>query len=104
MKTSIPPMLSVRNGMKALQFYKAAFGGEEKFKIENGGSVVATLSVEGAEFWVADESLEHHSFSPETLHGGTVRMVMMVENPDAMFDRAVTAGAEVVIAIHNEYG
>jgi PhnB protein len=62
MKTSIAPMLSVRNGVKALEFYKAAFGAEELFKIENGGSVVATLSVEGAEFWVADESPEHFEF------------------------------------------
>jgi PhnB protein len=104
MKTSIAPMLSVRNGAKALEFYKAAFGAEEKFKIENGGSVVATLSVEGAEFWVADESPEHHNFSPETLGGGTVRMILIVQEPDAMFDRAVTAGAKVVVAMRNEYG
>src|SRR5690348_17407996 len=94
-KTSIAPMLSVRNGVKALEFYKAAFGAEELFKIENGGSVVATLSANGAEFWVADESPEHLNFSPETLGGGTVRMVMVVSDPDAAFERAVAAGAKV---------
>jgi PhnB protein len=104
MKTSIAPMLSVRNGVKALEFYKAAFGAEELFKIENGGSVVATLSVEGAEFWVADESPEHLNFSPETLGGGTVRMVMVVSDPDAAFDRAVKAGANVVVPMKNDYG
>ena len=66
-KTTIAPMLSVRNGAQALEFYKEAFGAEELFKIENGGSVVATLAVNGAEFWVADESPEHLNFSPETL-------------------------------------
>lgn len=103
-KTSIAPMLSVRNGVKALEFYKAAFGAEELFKIENGGSVVATLSVDGAEFWVADESPGDLNFSPETLGGGTVRMVMVVSDPDAAFDRAVTAGAKVVVPMKNDYG
>jgi PhnB protein len=104
MNTSIAPMLSVRNGAEALEFYKAAFGAEEAFKIENGGSVVATLSVGGAEFWVADESPEHANFSPETLGGGTVRMVMVVSDPDAAFERAVKAGARVVVPMKNDYG
>jgi len=104
MKTTIAPMLSVRNGLRALEFYKAAFGAEELFKIENGGSVVATLSVNGAEFWVAGESPEHLNFSPETLGGGTVRMVMVVRDPDAAFERAVKAGAKVVVPMKNDYG
>jgi PhnB protein len=104
MKMTIAPMLSVRNGAQALEFYKAAFGAEELFKIENGGSVVATLSVNGAEFWVADESPEHLNFSPETLGGGTVRMVMVANDPDAAFERAVKAGAKVVVPMKNDYG
>jgi len=104
MNTSIAPMLSVRNGAKALEFYKAAFGAEELFKIENGGSVVATLSVGGAEFWVADESPEHLNYSPETLGGGTVRMVLVVSDPDAAFERAVKAGAKVVADMKDDYG
>jgi len=102
MNTSIAPMLSVRNGAKALEFYKAAFGAEELF--ENGGGVVATLSVGGAEFWVADESPEHLNYSPETLGGGTVRMVLVVSDPDAAFERAVKAGAKVVVDMKDDYG
>jgi PhnB protein len=103
-KTSIAPMLSVRNGVKALEFYREAFGAEELFKIENGGSVVARLAVEGAEFWVADESPEYLNFSPETLGGGTVRMVMTVSDPDAAFEGAVKAGAKVVVPLKDDYG
>lgn len=98
-------MLSVRKGAKAVEFYKAAFGAEELFRIDSDdGAVVAQLSADGAEFWVADESPEHKNFSPETLGGGTVRMVMVVENPDASFDRAVAAGAKVVVPVANQYG
>ncbi len=104
-KTSIAPMLSVRNGVKAIEFYKAAFGAGESFRIDDeSGAVVARLSVEGAEFWLADESPEHLNFSPETLGGGTVRIILTVEDPDAAYDRAVAAGATVVWPVCNEYG
>jgi PhnB protein len=104
-KTSIAPMLSVRRGTKAVEFYKAAFGAGELFRIDNeSGEVVARLSVGAAEFWVADESPEHKNFSPESLGGGTVRMVMIVEDPDAAFNRAVAAGATVVWPVSNQYG
>lgn len=104
-KTSIAPMLSVRNGAKAIEFYKAAFGARDVFRHDdNKGSVIARLSVEGAEFWVADESPEHLNFSPDTLNGGTVRLVMVVNDPDSAFARAVEAGAKVVHPVSNEYG
>ena len=103
--TSIAPMLSVRNGAKALEFYKAAFGATELFQVDSeSGEVVARLAVDGAEFWVADESPEHFNFSPQTLGGGTVRMVMIVADPDAAFERAVKAGATVVWPVSNQYG
>jgi PhnB protein len=104
-KTSIAPMLSVRTGAKAIEFYKAAFGAGELFRLDSeSGEVVARLSVQGAEFWVADESPEHFNFSPETLGGGSVRMVMIVQDPDAAFDRAVSAGAIVVWPVSDQYG
>jgi PhnB protein len=94
---SIAPMLSVRNGAKAVEFYKAAFGARELFRLDGEeGSVVAQLGVGEADFWLADESPEHFNFSPETLRGGTVRMVMVVEDPDAAFARVVAAGGRVV--------
>lgn len=104
-KTAIAPMLSVRRGVSAIEFYKRAFGADELFRIESeGGEVVARLAVGEAEFWLADESPEHLNFSPESLGGGSVRIVMVVENPDAVFDRAVGAGATVVWPVSNQHG
>jgi PhnB protein len=103
--SSIAPMLSVRNGARAVEFYKAAFGGREVFRVEDpGGAVVSRLSVDGAEFWVADESPAHHNYSPESLGGGSVRMVLTTADPDAMFAKAVAAGASVVVPMKNDYG
>src|SRR5579862_2290985 len=104
LKTSIAPMLSVRNGPEAIDFYQSAFGANILFRIDNEGTVVARLAVDGAEFWVADESPQHQNFSPETLGGGTVRMVLTVADPDAVFDRAVAAGAAVVMTVDNRHG
>ncbi len=104
-QTTIAPMLSVRRGAKAIEFYKAAFGAGELFRLDaESGEVVARLSVGAAEFWVADESPDHLNFSPESLGGSSVRMVMIVEDPDHAFDRAVAAGAIVVRPVENQYG
>jgi PhnB protein len=102
---SIAPMLSVRNGARAVEFYKSAFGAIEVFRIEApDGAVVSRLSVEGGEFWVSDESPEHGNFSPESLGGGTARMILTVPDPDAMFARALEAGAQEVVAVQEAYG
>jgi PhnB protein len=104
-KTSIAPMLSVRRAAKAVEFCKSAFGATESFRMDApDGTVVARLSIDGAELWVADESPEHKNFSPETLGGSTVRIILVVDDPDAMFARAISAGASVVYEVSNEYG
>lgn len=102
---SIAPMLSVRRGGEAVAFYKAAFGAQELFRLEdNSGAVVARLSVGGAEFWLADESPSHSNFSPETLGGSSVRMVMTVKDPDAAVQRATSAGAREVWPVSEQHG
>ena len=104
-RTSIAPWLSVRNGARAVEFYKSAFGAAEVFRLEDpGGSVVARLSVEGAEFWLSDESPEHGNFSPPSLGGGSVRMILTVSDPDAVFSRARAAGATEVFPVGEEHG
>jgi PhnB protein len=104
-KTAIVPMLSVRNGARAIEFYKVAFGAGELFRIDSqSGEVVARLSVGSAEFWLADESPEHFNFSPESLGGGSVRILLIVDDPDSAFDRAVAAGASVVWPVSNQHG
>ncbi len=88
-----------------MEFYKSAFGAIEVFRIDSpDGAVVARLAVDGAEFWVADESPEHANFSPATLNGSTTRMILTVADPDAVFATAVAAGAKVVNNVSDAYG
>ncbi len=101
-KTSITATLSVRNWPRAIEFYKAAFGATETYRVPSGG--VGRLSIAGAEFWVAEESPEHLNFSPETIGGCSVRMLLIVDNPAATCAQAVAAGASQVVPVAEAHG
>jgi PhnB protein len=105
-KMVLSPLLSVRNGIRAVEFYKQAFNANELSRIDDGqGSIVARLSIGTSEFWIADEAPSYANFSPESLGGSTVRMILTVDDPDALFARAVQAGAAVVDPVSNKnYG
>jgi len=104
-QTTLAPWLSVRGSARAVEFYKTAFGAVEVYRMEDpSGSVVSRLSIEGAEFWLADESPEHFNFSPETTHGATTRLILTVADPDAVFARAVAAGAKEIYPVGEEHG
>jgi PhnB protein len=103
---NIAALLNVRRGVDAIEFYKTAFGAVEVFRIESpDGAVVAQLSIGECDFWLADESPEHQNFSPETLGGSTMRMMLIADDPDAVFGRAVSAGATSVSPVADQsYG
>jgi PhnB protein len=103
-KTTVAAMLSVRRGAEAIEFYKQAFGAEVLFRLDApDGAVVAQLAIEGADLWVADEAPAYQNFSPESLAGSTVRMVLTVDDPDAIFARAVSAGATVLQPVADQH-
>jgi PhnB protein len=104
---SVVPQLSVRRGREAVEFYKAAFGAMEVYRV--GGTdehedVVAQLAVGDASFWVSDESPPNKNFSPESLGGSTVRLLLIVQDPQSVVARAVALGATEVVAVAEEHG
>jgi PhnB protein len=102
---TLVPWLSVRNGARAVNFYQAAFGANETYRVEDpSGAVVSRLSVGGAEFWLSDESPEHENFSPETLGGGTVKILLTVADPDGVFAQAIAAGAREIYPVQEGHG
>ena len=105
--TGLMPELSVRRGREAVAFYVAAFGAVEVYRVggtDESPSVVSQLTVGGNGFWVADESPENGTFSPETLGGGTVRLLLLVDDPVAVVARAVALGAREDSPVHEEHG
>src|ERR1700752_1480149 len=99
--TSITATLSVRNWESAMAFYKEAFGAVELFRVEGGG--VGQLAVSGAPFWVAEESPEHLNFSPESIGGCSVRMLLIVKNPAAVCAQAIRAGATEIVPVNDAH-
>ncbi len=103
----VSPELSVRRGREAVEFYKAAFGAVEVYRVggtEENEDVVSQLSVGSTSFWVSDESPEHENFSPESLGGSTVRLLLVVDDPRAVVERAVELGAREVAPVTEEHG
>lgn len=105
-ETTVTTLLNVRRGGEAIDFYTRAFSAKVIMRMDApDGSVVAHLSVGKGDFWLADESPAHQNFSPETLGGSSVRMVIIADDPQAAFDQAVTAGASSISPVRDEsYG
>jgi PhnB protein len=106
-QTSISPELSVRRGREAVEFYRAAFDAVEIYRVggtEENEDVVAQLMVGNASFWVSDESPTHKNFSPESLGGSTTRLLLIVQDPRSVIERAVALGATEVLAAEEEHG
>jgi PhnB protein len=99
--------LSVRRGREAVAWYCDVLGAIEDYRV--GGTdeepdVVAQLSVGDAVFWVSDEAPEYGNHSPESVGGGTVRLLLLVDDPVAVVARAVAAGARETVAVEEFYG
>src|SRR5258708_31666725 len=95
-RPGIQAQLSVRQGRAAVEFYKAAFGATELFRFggdDANAEIVAQLAVGDGAFWVEDESPGHHNFSPQSLGGATGRMLVIVDDPRAVVERAQAPGA-----------
>ena len=92
MPTQISPMLAVNNGNAAISFYNAAFGATVLWSLGDD-HVVAGLSINGAEFFLATESPEYGTRGPSSAGFTTVRIELFVDDPVAMHKQALAAGA-----------
>jgi PhnB protein len=102
-QNSIAPWLTVRNGMEAVEFYKSAFGAIEVYRLDGpDGDLVVKLSIRGAELWVSNGA--DKGLSPDSLGGGTVRMILTVSDPDVVFNQALESGAIQVFPVGEDHG
>lgn len=101
---SIEPWLTLDNGELAVKFYMSAFGATETYRLENpNGGLVVRLAVNGAGFWISSEVNAGHK--ADTLLGGnTVRMILIVDDPDSLYDKAIIAGATQIFPVGEGHG
>jgi uncharacterized glyoxalase superfamily protein PhnB len=98
-KNGLLPYVTVDGALNAAEFYKRAFGAEEAFVVpvdENGRTMHVHLYVNGSSLMLSDAYPEHgHPFQKH--QGFTLQLV--VDDIDFWWDRAVAAGAEVVMPV-----
>ncbi len=96
---SLAPWLSLPDAAKAIRFYIKAFDARETYRLDvPDGTVIARLSVNGAEFWVADGNTEF------PLGGTSIRMILTVPDPEAAFKKALKAGAREIYPVAESHG
>lgn len=101
-KTSIAPWLSVSQATEAVAYYKAVFDAVERYRLEDDAGQVAItqLAIGDADFWLQQDV----DSSPEGHSRQAVRMILTVNDPDAVFAQAIAAGATSVAAVSEEHG
>jgi PhnB protein len=102
--TSIQPELWVDRAAAAVAFYEAAFGATVLHRVGEGDDIVAQLGVGDAAFWVTSASAEMKRFSPAAIGGTTSRTLLVVDDPDALMQSALRAGAVQISPVAEEHG
>jgi PhnB protein len=101
--SALAPWLTVANCVAAANFYKHAFDAAEKYRLETPDGLVVKLAVGQAEFWVSG-GFSDDTNSNQSLGGGSVRMILTVTDPEAIFNKALTAGASQIFPVAVAHG
>ncbi len=94
---SVTPYLTLDNAARAIDFYKRAFGAQEVMRMEAPGGKIghAEIKIGDSVIMLADEMPGAGGRSPKSLGGTTAGVFLYVDNVDAVFNQAVSAGATV---------
>jgi PhnB protein len=102
---TVTPYLIVNNAARAIDFYKRAFGATELVRMEQPGGKVghAEIEIGDSRIMLADEFPEMGARSPESLGGSPVSMLIYVEDVDARFRQAISAGAKELRPVKDQF-
>jgi len=98
---TVTPALTVKHGAEAIEFYKRAFGAQEVMRMNNpdGKIMHAEIKVGDSRIMLNDEMPDMGCLSPASVGGPTGSLYLYVPDVDAAFQRAVTAGAKVLMPV-----
>lgn len=102
---TLTPYLTVRDAARAIEFYKQAFGAQERgvMKAPDGKVMHAELKIGDSIIMLADEFPERGVLSPQSSGGAGMGLHIYLEGVDAAFDRAVKAGAQVEMPVTDQF-
>ena len=102
---SMTPYLVIKGAAAAIDYYKKVFGATERMRMDAPGGTIghAELEIGDSVVMLADEFPEMGHRSPKTLGGTAVSILLYTENVDAVFKRALDAGAKQVRPVENQF-
>jgi PhnB protein len=102
---SVTPYLTVRGAAQAIEFYKAAFGAVElvRMPMPDGSIAHAEVKIGDSPVMFGEENPAWGNKSPQALGGTPAGLMIYVDDCDAVFDRAVAAGATVMKPLANQF-
>lgn len=102
---SVTPHLVCAGAAEAIDFYQKAFDATELMRLAgpDGKIMHACVSINGSSVMLVDEYPEMGSFSPKTLKGTPVTMHLIVDDADGFVERAVRAGANVIMPVADQF-
>jgi PhnB protein len=102
---SVTPYLMIKGASDAIEFYKRAFGASELFRLAAPGGQIghAEIKIGDSSIMLADPCEEGAFRNPRSLGGSSVGLHVYVEDVDAQFAQAVSAGAKVVKPVQDQF-
>jgi PhnB protein len=102
---TVTPYLALRDAARAIEFYKKAFGAKEELRIPGPGGKIghAEIVIGDSHIMLADEHPERGHLGPQSQGGSTVSIMLYLENVDAVVERAVAAGAKLLMPVADQF-
>lgn len=102
---ALTPYLAVRDAARAIAFYQAAFGAVERLRMAGPDGKIAHAEVQIGDsiLMLSDEFPEWGATSPQALNGTSVKIFLYTNDVDAMWARALAAGATEKIPLENQF-
>ena len=102
---SVTPYLIIRGAADAIEFYKKAFGATELFRFPGPDGKIghAEMQIGNSRIMLADEYPDMGYNGPQTIGGSPIALMIYLADVDAVFNRAVEAGATVKEALQDKF-
>ncbi len=102
---SVTPYLIVKGAAQAIEFYKAAFGAVELFRLEMENGVLghAEIKIGDSCVMLADEFPDMGALGPQSMGGSPVSLLIYMPEVDAVFARAIAAGATLKKPVQDQF-
>ncbi len=101
---SVTPYIIVDGAAEAIRWYEQALGAKEKYRLPMGDKIGhAEIMIGDSHVMLSDEWPEYGKLGPRARGGATSSLMVYLDNIDAAFQRAISAGGTVERPVENQF-